>query len=582
VAAGSADISALKDVMVFLASAGIAVPLFHRLRINPVIGFMLAGVAVGPHGLGALVDREPWLAYLTITDQHRVELIGELGVVFLMFMIGLDLAFPRLWSLRRQVFGLGLAQVLLTAVLVGALALAFGQGFGSAAIVGIALSFSSTAIVMQILISEHRFGTTEGQTAFAVLLCQDLMVIPALFAITVIGAGAGGSDVSSALGLAVLRGVVAVGLVLVVARIGVRPLLRGAARAGSHELFVAVVLLVILSTAAVTSQAGLSMALGAFVAGLVLADTEYRHQIEVDIEPFKGLLLGVFFLSIGLNLDLGTVWGDLGAVLLLTLAILAIKAAAVFAVAAPFGLGRGVAAETALLLAHGGEFTLVVVSLAATTDLIDGRLAQVVLAATVISMALVPLLSRLGQRISAWLEGMQFAGPMLATSDRDGPVIIGGFGRVGEAVARVLEAEDVPYLALEADPRRVGAARKRKLPVFFGDASRADVLQRAGANRAQAFVVTLDDALAVDRMVRAVRREWPSTPIFARAKDWKHAQHLQRLGVSDVIPEAVEGSLQLAGRVLEGLGFEEEQIDTRLHTERAYERALHQQDAPLS
>jgi CPA2 family monovalent cation:H+ antiporter-2 len=467
--------------------------------------------------------------------------------------------------------------VLLTSVAIGALAMGLGQGFGSAAIIGIALSFSSTAIVMQLLISEHRFGTTEGQAAFAVLLCQDLMVVPALFAITVIGAGTGGADMPSAFGFAILKAMVAIAAVLVVARIAVRPLLRMAAGAGNHELFVAEVLLVILGTAVVTSQAGLSMALGAFVAGLVLADTEYRHQIEVDIEPFKGLLLGVFFLSIGLSLDLGVVWGNLGAVLLLTLAIVAIKAAAAFAVAAPFGLGRGIAAEAALLLAHGGEFTLVVVSLAAAQDLIDPRVAQVMLAATVISMALVPGLAGLGQRISAWLEGMQFTGPVLATSDRDGPVIIGGFGRVGEAVARVLEAEDVPYLALEADPGRVGSARKRKLPVFFGDASRADVLQRAGANRALAFVVTLDDALAVDRMVRAIRREWPNAPIFARAKDWKHAVHLQRLGVADVIPEAVEGSLQLAGRVLDGLGFEEEQIDKRLDTERAYERALHQQ-----
>jgi CPA2 family monovalent cation:H+ antiporter-2 len=578
VAVGSADISALKDVMVFLGSAGIAVPLFHRLRINPVIGFMLAGIAVGPHGLGAFLSEAPWLAYLTITDQHRVELIGELGVVFLMFMIGLDLAFPRLWSMRRQVFGLGLAQVLLTTVAIGALAMALGQGFGAAAVVGIALSFSSTAIVMQLLISEHRFGTTEGQAAFAVLLCQDLMVVPALFVITVLGAGTGSADMPGAFGLAILKAVVAIGAVLLAARIAVRPLLRMAAGAGNHELFVAEVLLVILGTAVVTSQAGLSMALGAFVAGLVLADTEYRHQVEVDIEPFKGLLLGVFFLAIGLNLDLGVVWSSLGVVLLLTLVILAVKAAVAFAVATPFGLGRGIAAEAALLLAHGGEFTLVVVSLAAAQDLIDPRVAQVVLAATVISMALVPGLAGLGQRISAWLEGMQFTGPVLATSDRDGPVIIGGFGRVGEAVARVLESEDVPYLALEADPRRVGAARKRKLPVFFGDASRADVLQRAGANRAQAFVVTLDDALAVDRMVRAIRREWPDTPIFARAKDWRHAVHLQRLGVADVIPEAVEGSLQLAGRVLDGLGFEEEQIDKRLHTERAYERALHQQD----
>lgn len=576
-AVGSADLSALKDVMVFLGSAGIAVPLFHRLRINPVIGFMLAGIAVGPHGIGAFVGEVPALAYLTITDEHRVELIGELGVVFLLFMIGLDLAFPRLWSLRRQVFGIGLAQVLVTAAVIGGLAAGLGHGPGTAAILGIALSFSSTAIVMQLLITQHRFGTSEGQLAFAVLLCQDLMVVPALFAVTVMGSGAEG-DVSSAFGLAILRGLAAIAAVLAVAYLGVRPLLRAAARVGSHELFVAVVLLMILATAVVTSLAGLSMALGAFLAGLVLADSEYRHQIEVDIEPFKGLLLGVFFLSVGLSLDLGVVAGELGTVLVLTLAIVAIKAVAVVAVARPFGVARGVAAEAALLLAHGGEFTLVVVSLAAATGLLDARLAQIALAATVISMATVPAMARLGQRLGSWLEGLQFAEPVLATSDRDGPVIIGGFGRVGETVAQVLEAEDVPYLALDADPARVAAARKRKLQVFFGDASRADVLQRAGANRAQAFVVTLDDSLAVDRMVRGIRREWPDTPVFARAKDWKHAAHLRRLGVANVIPEAVEGSLQLAGRVLEGLGYPDEEVDKRLYEERAREQAEHEKD----
>lgn len=570
-------LSGVKDVMVFLGSAGIAVPLFHRLHINPVLGFMLAGVAVGPHGLGALIDRVPALAYVTITDAHRVVLFGEFGVVFLLFMIGLELSLPRLWSLRRYVFGLGLGQVALTAVIIGGWAGLNGQGAYAAALLGLALSFSSTAIVMQLLIAQHRSGTTEGQIAFAVLLCQDLMVVPTLFVAGVLG-GDASDGVMLAFGWALLRGLIAVAVLIGIGHFTIRPLLRVAAGAGSHELFLAIVLLLILATAFTTEAAGLSMALGAFIAGLILADSEYRHQVEADIEPFKSLLLGVFFLSVGLNLDLAALWEHLGLVLTLAVLVLLAKAAIILGLALLLGTERGTAIETSFLLAHGGEFTLVVLILARDKALLDPDTAQIAVAATVLGMGSVPFVAKAGQRLSAWLEGLRFAGDVLTTQDLDGPIIIGGFGRVGRSVARVLDAEELPFIALETEPAILEEARRAGLPVFFGDASRADVLQRAGANRARAFVVTVDEPNVVERMVRAIRREWPNAPIFARAKDWRHAARLRRLGVSDVIPETVEGSLQLAGRVLQGLGLSEDAALDRVAKERENERARHQKD----
>jgi len=573
-AAGTDALWQFKDGMVFLAAAGVGVPLLQRLKVNPVLGFMLAGIAVGPYGLGQLVAQYDWLRYVTIADPGEFEGLGEIGVIFLLFTIGLEVSFKRLWHLRRLVFGLGSAQIALTALVLGGGLFIAGVSLGAAVIAGLGLALSSTAVAMQLLVSRHRFATQEGQTAFAVLLMQDLTVVPILFLVGALGA-ANAEDMTGEILRTIGYGAVAVFVLLLAGRFVVPLVMRAAARAQSHELFVAVVLLVAMSSAVVTGFAGLPTSLGALIAGVMLAESSFKHQVETDIEPFKGLLLGLFFVYVGMSIDIYFVWDNLQLILAALGALIAIKAAVLIVLGLLFRIPLARSIQVAFLLAQGGEFALILLAAASAAGLIDNGTNQILIATVVLSMALTSVLDEIGRRIGALVEGRKAERPRLETDDRDGPVIIGGYGRVGRMIAQVLDAEDVPWIALEADPYEVSDARKVGAPVFFGDATRKEVLLKAGANRAPAFVVTLTSPQLAERMVRAVRSEWPSAKLFARAKDWKHADHLRDLGVDDVIPEAVEGSLQLAGHVLEGLGFDEEMVENRIETERERAKTMH-------
>lgn len=574
-AAGAGELAAFKDAMVYLAAAGVAVPLLRRMRVSPVLGFMLAGFAVGPFGLGALVDQQPWLTHVTITDAAEIGSLGALGVIFLLFAIGLELSAERLWALRRMVFGLGGLQVGLTAATLTGLLMAAGLGWKAALIAALGLALSSTAVAMQMLVTQHRFATPAGQTTFAILLMQDLMVVPILFAAGVLGAAV--LPVSD-FGGVLLVGALATGGIIVVVQFAAVPLMRSAARSGSHELLVALTLLVVMGAALASELAGLSAALGAFLAGLLLSTSEFRHQIEADIEPFKGLLLGLFFVTIGMSVDPGHLLDNVLLILGGLAALTLIKLAITWGLAQLFGKGHSVSAETAFLLAHGGEFTLVIAGAAALSGLIPPETSQLLIAVTVLGMALVPAMDALGRRIAAHIEGRRHALPSGAAAERDGQIIIGGFGRVGRTIAEVLEAENIPWLALDTDPLNVGAARREGLPVFYGDSSRKDVLLRAGANRAPAFIVTVSNPQMAERMVQAARAEWPGAPVFARAKDWPHASHLRALGVAQVTPEAVEGSYALASQVLAGLGLPSGEIASRIAAQRLRETANHAHD----
>ena len=562
--AGAEAIAQFKDAMVFLAAAGIGVPLLQRLKVNPILGFMLAGMAFGPYGLGRFAAQHPWLGWVTINDAAGFEGLGEVGVIFLLFTIGLDVSFARLWTLRRQLFGLGSAQVLATAILLaGALSLA-GLAFWPAIVAALGLALSSTAIVIQLLVGRHRFATPEGQTPFAVLLLQDLTVVPILFLVGALAAPHGETMSAQVLNT-MLYGTLAVTALLLAGRYVVPAAMKAAGRAGNHEIFLAVVLLVALASAAATGAAGLPTSMGAFLAGAMLAESAFKHQIEADIEPFKGLLLGLFFVWVGMSIDPEFVWSNIGAILTGLAALVAIKAIVLLALGAAFRVPFAISIQVSFLLAHGGEFALI---LHETT--------QTLIAVVVLSMTLTAPLDELGRRLGGLVEGRRAERPRLQTADKDGAVIIGGFGRVGQLIAQVLDGEGVPWLALDADPGRVARARSGGMPVFFGDATRKEVLLRAGANRAPVFVVTLDNPQLAERMVRAVHDEWPGTPLVARAKDWKHADHLRSLGVDDVIPEAVEGSLQLAAHVLEGLGLDEDAVIARIAEERERSKTSHE------
>lgn len=573
-----------KGLLIFLVVAGVIVPLFHRARIGTVLAFLLVGVVLGPYGLGRLAPDHPWLWYVTFDDPDRALPLAELGIVFLLFLLGLELSLDRLWKLRRYVLGVGLLQVGVSTVALGVLLRLSGAQPPASIILGLCLALSSTAIVMQLLAEQRRTATQVGRIALSVLLFQDLMVVPILFIVGVLAGHASGGSPGGIVALIwpFLQALAVVGAIMLAGRYLFTPLLRSAARTGSRDLIMAITLLIVIGISAVTGSAGLSYALGAFLAGLLLSDSEYRHHIETDLEPFKGLLLGIFFITVGTSIDVQVVLAQAAWILVALLVLIAVKAAIIFAVARAFRVPAAASVELALLLAQAGEFAFVVVGLARGHDLVTPQLATSAIAVVGLGMMVSPVLAMLAHRASERLARHAQAAhaPGVELLEIEDHVVIGGFGRVGRTVADLLDAESVPFIALDGNSRLVGEYHKRGQPVYFGDASRAEMLERAGARRARAFVVTVDDARTAEHMVRAIRELRPDAPIYARAKDAAHAARLAALGCMDVIPEAVEASLQLGARVLECIGLPEDAVVQRLDAAREHETAKLQ--APAS
>lgn len=572
----------LREAVVFFATAGVVIPLFHRLRINPMLGYLLAGIAIGPFGLGRLVPDLPILGEVVIRDIEGVRDIAELGVVFLMFMVGLELSLSRLWILRRYVLGLGGAQVALSGAVIAAVAWAFGNQPAAAIVLGACLALSSTAMVVQILTEQRRLTSPTGQAALAILLMQDLAVIPILFLLGALaGQEAGQSSLAFGMAAALAKATVAVIVIVISGRLVLKPLFRLVSAVGAPELFLAVALLVALGTAIATEAVGLSMTLGAFLAGMVLSEGEHRHAVEVAIEPFKGLLLGLFFVAVGMGIDPAALVDQILMLGIGALGLLAIKAGILTGLGLAFRLPRSVAVETGLLLGQGGEFALVVVGAAMTQDLIERGTGQFMMVLVALTMVLTPLGGFVARRLATSLarreHGQVGTTAALDGDQLDGHVVIAGFGRVGQLVARIAADRDLPYLALDQHGDTVASARDRALPVFFGNAARNELLERLGAGRARALVVAVDDDRAAIRLVEGARQAWPDLPIFARARDAAHAQGLTRAGATAVVPETVEASLQLGRLVLEVAGIPDERIDQVVDEQRAHAlSALHQ------
>ncbi|PJK27953.1 potassium transporter [Minwuia thermotolerans] len=548
----------LREVIIFLLAAGIIVPLFRRVKISPILGFLIVGMVIGPYGLASFVDVAPWLRHAVIDDVEFVNALAEMGVIFLLFMIGLELSLERLWAMRRLVFGLGGAQVLVTAAVITAIAAMFDNTLPMAVILGAGFALSSTAIVMQLLSEQRRLGTEVGRTSFSILLFQDLAVLPILFMVSAFAARGEDSPVI-AFAIAMGQAAAAVVVVLVLGRLLLRPLFRFVGAADSRELFLALVLLVIIGTAMAMESAGLSAALGAFVAGLLMAETEYRHEVELDIEPFKGLLLGVFFVSVGMEIDLTEVLARPVLLGVSVIGLFVIKAPIIYGLGRAFGQSRPVAAESAVLLSQGGEFALLVVSMAFALGLMDGPTAQFMLIVTSLTMMATPMQAHFGRRLGGALEarGAERQRPAAASppSDLKGHVVIAGYGRVGQMLAAILEEQEMAHYAIDNDAHLLARSRRGRDHVFFGDASRPDMLRRLGADRATALVVTINSPQAAERIVAAARREWPGLSIHARAHDNEHARRLRDLGADRVVPETVEASLQLADAVLISSGL---------------------------
>jgi CPA2 family monovalent cation:H+ antiporter-2 len=543
----------LQDFLIILIAAVAVVSLFRRLRASAMLGYLVAGALIGPSGLALL------------QDVSATAVLGQLGVVFLLFSIGLELSVERLAGLRRYAFGLGLAQLVVTTLVLWFILLGLGLDRGAALIVASGLALSSTAVVLQILVERRDLGTPHGRVAFAVLLLQDLAVVPLLTLVPLLARR--DASLLSALGGAFLKATAALVVILAVGRLALRPLLRMVAREGIPELFTGIVLLVILGVGWLTEQVGLSMALGAFLAGLLMAETEYRPQVEGDIQPFRGLLLALFFMTVGMGLNLELLQQQWALLLGLLFALLLVKAAILVLLSRGFGLSLAIAAAVALMLAQGSEFGFVLFALAQQAGALSAQTAQIALLVVSLSMAITPVLLRSSREALRRLERPSdqphdaLAADTRAVSEH---VVIAGFGRVGQTLGLLLESRFVRYLALDLDPELVAEARRRGLTVFYGDASRADVLKAAGIERAQMAVSTLDDPVVASRAVHALRRLRTSMPILARAHDVADCERLVRAGATAAVPEIVEGSLQLGGVLLRQLGESPDRVNQLL------------------
>lgn len=545
-----------REAMIFLAMAGVIVPVFHRLKISPVIGFLIGGVFLGPHGLAHLFGDQPLVRAITIYDIGAVMPLAELGVVFLLFMIGLELSFERLKLLRRLIFGLGSAQMLATIVVLTVCGLVFGLSLGAATILAAALALSSTAIVLPVLAERKRLTSTAGRASFAVLILQDLAVAPILIAITAMAGAAAGASPTFSFLKAFAFGALVIAVMVVGGRLVLRPLLQIVARSGSQELFLAACLLVAMGAGLIAAAAGYSMAIGAFVAGLLLAETEYRHEIEVTIGPFKGLLLGLFFMTAGAQLDIAALLQHPWLIGGLTIGLIALKVLVLLVLVRMFRIASYARAEIMLTLAPAGELGFVLIAAGVASGIIAPQVSAIASIVVLVTMFAIPPLHRLGMFLGQ--RDRVNALPASATSAIEqagiGKVIVVGFGRVGQVVAGMLSRHKVAFLAVDVEPAVISLARKSGIDAIFGDASRREFLQKIGIAEARALVATSSDPDAVERLVRIARAERPDLVIVARARDADHAARLYALGASDVVPETVEASLQLAENVLVDIG----------------------------
>jgi monovalent cation:proton antiporter-2 (CPA2) family protein len=537
-------VNLLSEAAIFLAAAVVTVPLFRRFKLGAVLGYLAAGVIIGPFGL----------KFVSAVD--NVMHFAELGVVLLLFVIGLELQPSRLWVLRRSVFGLGSAQVLVTGTALGAIALVLGLGFDGALVVGLGLAMSSTAFVLQILAEKGQLTARHGRSSFAILLFQDLAVIPLLALIPLLGAG----EAHAVGGSAWLGAFKAIGVIVAVIAGGrylLRPVLHAIAAAGIQEIFTAAALLVVIGTSLLMTSVGLSMSLGAFLAGVLLADSEYRHELEADIEPFKGLLLGLFFISVGMSADLGLILTHPFAIVGATLGLMFLKTAILLGLGRMSGHSWESSRGLAVALCQGGEFAFVLFGLAADNGIMGHTLTDSLVIVVTLSMALTPLAFVLNDvLIAKWLK--KPADEKFDEIDEgENKVIIAGFGRVGQIVARLLRAKKIAFTALDKSAEQIDTVRRFGSRAYYGDASRLDLLRAAKADKADILVLAIDDIEASVRTVETVRKHFPNLKIYARARNRFHAYRLLDHGVDHLMRETYLSSLELGKQVLLGLGFAE-------------------------
>ncbi len=554
--------SSLGDALVILGAAGIVIPLFARFRITPVIGFILVGVLVGPFGLGAMSGQFPWLSYVTISDPGRLAPFAEFGIILLLFSIGLELSFQRLWQMRRTIFRIGPMELFGGGALIALVLMALGNSVPTALALGLALALSSTALVLRIADT----GTPVGRAALGTLLFEDIALVPIIFLLGAMGRGGEATsfgDFLHTLGMGTLVIVALLGI----GRFALPRLFAQAARTKSPELFLAASLLVVIVSALVTGAVGLSPIVGALVAGLLIAETDYHAEVESIIEPFKGLALGVFLLTVGMSLDLGLVVERLGEILLATALILAAKALVTGLILRLHGSRTSTATEAGILLASPSETTLIVLSSAVAVNLIRPDAAQFWQIVTAFGLTITPLLAIFGRWLARRVDQAGAVQSLPDDGDHERTLIIGG-GRVGRLVADMLTAHKKPYLIIDADADQVRDARNMGFRAEYADAAQSGALIRFDAEKASAVILTMDEPVAVLRMVRQLRQAYPDLPILARARDTSNAAALYRAGASHAIPEALEASLQLSEAALVEIGVPMGPVIASIHGKR--------------
>ena len=562
--AGELQTEGISDLLVILGAAGIVIPAFARLRITPIIGFILVGIMVGPMGLGSLVPHYPMLEWVTITNPEAIHPIGEYGIILLLFSIGLELSFRRLWKMRRLVFGVGAAQLFGAGLIIAAGLYLFGYGATAAIGIGVALALSSTALVLPIS-GTH---SAVGKSALAMLLFEDLAIVPIIF---VLGALAPQVGTDSWTGLVTIlwQGTLVIIGMLVLGRFFLPRLFGQAARTKSPELFVSISLLVVIVASLATGAVGLSPIVGAMIAGLLIAETDYHSEVEVMTAPFKGLALGVFLISIGMQVDLRFVAANWVALVGAVSAVVFIKASVTAALLKLNGARTGTATETGVLMGSPSETTLIVLGAAGAAQIIDAAAINFWQVATAIGLTITPILARIGHDMARRLELRESDDEVHEQDPMQEPrTVVIGFGRVGKLVADMLTTHGQPYVAVESNVDAVTAARRGGYKVIYGDISRPETLDKLGLGHAKALILTMDQPVLAEHIVKRVRQWLPEITIVARARDPDHAARLYQAGATDAVPETLESSLQLSEAVLVDLGVAMGPVIASIHEKR--------------